>query len=671
MRNVFSVISSLLLASLLALPLASVTSCSGSGAQDGPKVLVIHSYEDEGLEGAYFRKQLDKEFRTLGVRPQTRHVYTDLLHTQTGMYTEKVWKAGLSDELKAWAPDFILVNDDPALNWMLEVGDPIFRTTPVIVAGINVVDSVAFKKFPRLTGFEDRIDFKENLRLIKELTGCNSVTIPLDFVPDDRMLRKQLSADLKGDTLYVDNLDFHLKQLGYSDAYNGQGDKLVVNAISMLRNPANAAPGSPASKGIEKSLLSAAYASNFRHLQVKYDLFSNFLIESSGEPQFTAIHEQFGDSDHLFLCGYFTGLDLQIRDQAKCTAKILSGFPVESMTIRLHKKKYYMDYGAMKRSSLPLSYRELSDRFEFVGVSLPIRHTVAFAALALVLLVFAVLGLVAAVRKSKSRKKTGRPVEEKIRKYNLNFQIKQLLMHTSDLYLWRFDNGTISFFSRFAMVSGLGRNFITLEELEKKCVDPAGVENLKTLVRNIQSPGKYRTTLKLTFDEGRTWHWWDVIYEGRASTSRRFFGLVQLVDKFVDMELKITHAVDVSSEALLKENFLANISHDIRTPLGAVTGFAQLLSEPDITKEDAELYSGIVKENSKILLELIEDVASRSEEDEGIMSINKERIRIADLVYNCYLSNEVLVPQKLTFRYIPCKGPPASSSMQTRCASLR
>lgn len=71
----------------------------------------------------------------------------------------------------------------------------------------------------------------------------------------------------------------------------------------------------------------------------------------------------------------------------------------------------------------------------------------------------------------------------------------------------------------------------------------------------------------------------------------------------------------------LKSNFLANMSHEIRTPLNAILGFSELLSESD-SPEDKIHYKGVIKENGKLLLKLIEDVLDLSKIGANAITLN-------------------------------------------------
>ena len=80
----------------------------------------------------------------------------------------------------------------------------------------------------------------------------------------------------------------------------------------------------------------------------------------------------------------------------------------------------------------------------------------------------------------------------------------------------------------------------------------------------------------------------------------------------------------------LKSAFLANMSHEIRTPLNAIVGFSQLLPSAE-TAEEKKLYSGIINQNSDILLQLINDILDISRLETGRLKLSYEEVEIVSL----------------------------------------
>ena len=58
----------------------------------------------------------------------------------------------------------------------------------------------------------------------------------------------------------------------------------------------------------------------------------------------------------------------------------------------------------------------------------------------------------------------------------------------------------------------------------------------------------------------------------------------------------------------LKTEFIHNISHEVRTPLNGILGFSQLITTPDLSPKDQNNYLDMLKDCSKQLLKVIEDI---------------------------------------------------------------
>ena len=91
-------------------------------------------------------------------------------------------------------------------------------------------------------------------------------------------------------------------------------------------------------------------------------------------------------------------------------------------------------------------------------------------------------------------------------------------------------------------------------------------------------------------------------------------------------------AAEAASQA--KSNFLSNMSHDIRTPMNAITGMTAIgLSHID---EKLRVKDCLMKIQtaSTHLMSLVNDVLDMSRIDSGRMSLNEEEFSLADLVHD-------------------------------------
>lgn len=99
--------------------------------------------------------------------------------------------------------------------------------------------------------------------------------------------------------------------------------------------------------------------------------------------------------------------------------------------------------------------------------------------------------------------------------------------------------------------------------------------------------------------------------QGAATLAR---GETPVLEPSVITELEDLRHSLVTASALLqsrdraKSEFLANMSHEIRTPLGIVLGMTDLIIAKELTEEEHENMSVIVKRNGQQLLRLINDI---------------------------------------------------------------
>jgi PAS domain S-box-containing protein len=80
-----------------------------------------------------------------------------------------------------------------------------------------------------------------------------------------------------------------------------------------------------------------------------------------------------------------------------------------------------------------------------------------------------------------------------------------------------------------------------------------------------------------------------------------------------------------------KTAFLNNISHEVRTPLNAISGFIQVLKLKP-TDNNADVYMNHIQQNSKILLELFEDILDVSSIEAKSVVLKKEDVALKDFL---------------------------------------
>ena len=100
-----------------------------------------------------------------------------------------------------------------------------------------------------------------------------------------------------------------------------------------------------------------------------------------------------------------------------------------------------------------------------------------------------------------------------------------------------------------------------------------------------------------------------------------------------------------------KNSYLINLSHELRTPLNVIYSTEQLIkelnkNEEGIGREKLDHYMSIIKNNTKRLLKIINDLIDSSKIEHGSYNINIEEIDIVYVVEEAALSMKEYIGAK-------------------------
>ena len=654
-----------------AVVLLSLAGCSmNSGIRKDPDhtVVVLHSYSDMGQEGSYFRNYMDGRFRHHGMHVSIHHIYLDLIHKESPFVDEN-GNDRFIETVRSYNPDILLINDDLAFHYILENEDALLQTIPSVFAGVSAATFV-HQDYPFVTGWRDPVDLAANCNLYRNLNYPGSPIVELDWGGYQDELRERLYANIADSTVFINNSDFHIE---YSDLSSEKySDKIIVNFVTMAdpeRNRRLRADDNSEqiNEGLRNSDIGKSYTFEGRqgHIQVKYDLFSNSLIDLTRIPQITGIREQFGSFSNLlganeretvqnyyerpkFLCGYFASVETQIADQVYSAVRILNGENPKDMPVETHQKDYYMDWNAMIQMDPPLSYNDYREQFRIINVPFVVANRTLFVSL-VALGVIMVAGLISFLTSVRFRKRNTQR-EEALALLKKEAQRRLLVLEGSDSFFFKVRDGRIGFLHS-SRSERLTHEF-EIEEYRKEFVAPESYGSFEIctgLVSADTEKSKVRIRAKTLND---VWHWWEVSYRRNENM---MIGFAVSVDKIVEFEKTLQESAVRAEEVISKENFIANITHDIRTPLNAISGFAQLLAD-ECSPEDKVLFTSLIQDNTEQLLDLIDEAVRKPADSTDSMSFKIRRISTAKLVNDSYHTNRILCPSHLKFRFEPYQG---------------
>ena len=164
-----------------------------------------------------------------------------------------------------------------------------------------------------------------------------------------------------------------------------------------------------------------------------------------------------------------------------------------------------------------------------------------------------------------------------------------------------------------------------------------------------RTPGNFTSTLQtcLHDEQGRhvylTFSMVPVV--GKDGIISHYFGMLRNETEMAYTELQLIKETEKAQETeKLKNTFLLNMSYEIRTPLNAVIGFAELFNGPHDV-EDEPVFSEEIKRNTNELLALVNDILYISRLDAKMVEFNYQETDFAALFDGfCYMGWSMLAP---------------------------
>lgn len=91
-------------------------------------------------------------------------------------------------------------------------------------------------------------------------------------------------------------------------------------------------------------------------------------------------------------------------------------------------------------------------------------------------------------------------------------------------------------------------------------------------------------------------------------------------------------AYDLSHIETLRSDFVANVSHEFKTPIAAIEGYAMLLQNPNLTQEKRSHYIEIILDNSRRLSNLSSNILTLSKLENQEMIVDNREFRLDEQI---------------------------------------
>ncbi|MCI6858806.1 MAG: ATP-binding protein [Eubacterium sp.] len=119
--------------------------------------------------------------------------------------------------------------------------------------------------------------------------------------------------------------------------------------------------------------------------------------------------------------------------------------------------------------------------------------------------------------------------------------------------------------------------------------------------------------------------------------------------------IRAQHA-DILKSARMRQDFTANVSHELKTPLTAISGYAELIENGMVAPSEIGEFAGKIRKNARRLLSLINDIIRLSELDSADTRIVMEKFDLLEETQVC-VENLQMYAQKNDVT-ISCEGEP-------------
>lgn len=600
------------------------------------RILVIHSYEETYAAYPDFNSMIAERFKKNNINADIRTVYLDCEAYLAKTELDRM--SFLIDSVTHdWRPEVIIVNEDQATYSLLKCGAPLVKEVPVVFAGVNFPNWKLLKQYPNVTGFHDKIQFRENVEVTQTITGRNiRLFTILDSTFLDMQIRQEAEKQFKtfkviGFMPYPMTTSPEQNRLRSEDGYT------IFHSIPVrMRNDR-------ADFNLMMWTLNKTYR-NQGYVQLKRDFTTINVGNICSSLSFTAINEGFGYNEKL-LGGYFTPLSVQVKEEVDAAVSILNGKSVADIPIMESHKEYVVDWNVMQQINIPKE--SIPNHYIIYHIPFseqyPILWIVTLVSV-IVLLVILISFLIWLYLREQKRKKLVL-IDLANEKETLDLAIEG-----GNTYVWKLEGEYFRFENSFWQSQGIQPKVVHFTEL-RGLIHPDHFGEVKVCWRNLQDTHKKIIQLRCDFN-GSGYQWWEFRYITKQlpGGALKTAGLLLNIQELKDHEEELEAARLLAEKAELKQSFLANMSHEIRTPLNSIVGFANILAaDEEVTAEERQEYIDTINKNSDLLLKLVNDILELSRIESGYMSFNIKKCTVKELVNDVYMTHQVLIGSHLEF----------------------
>lgn len=626
--------------------LFSILFGSCSRTDEKKHILIIHSYEANFPAYKEMKKIIADHLREKNIQAEIHSYYLDCEQN-----LEKRQKKDLYEklnELSSWKPDIIMTFDDQALNILQTCNHPCIESTPVVFSGVNYPNIPFIQKYPNITGFHDKPDYRTNIKLIERLIGKCIVVRVTDNQYIDQIILKDMDDQVrdickKNDLYSSDRIRISGKNGISLDS------KKKIKPDAMYISTINGKSTRSLVKGLGENYFNKAYLATKRdYLTLSLGRFSSF-------PGFSVIYEMVGSNSGV-VGGYVTPLEELTTLAINRVTEIINGVPPTNFRqITETDKAYIFDYRVLEQWGID------KDKLPSGSLLVNMPFYVKYWPYILFLFILAGISLTIIIIYQRILYK-----RENARKKEIQENLKQekeflsFALESGNIFTFRYKNGIFMFDKEFYRYLDIPEEPISADHFQKAIhPDEQADFQLNRYKLDHGFTSRQITRRRYNFNK-KEYLWWEFRYAQNSNISTpneagqvEVNGLCLNIQRIKETEQDLIDARKKAEESdHMKSVFLANMSHEIRTPLNAIVGFSQLLTSPDmlLEEDEKEEFINLINKNSDLLLKLINDILDLSRIESGHIAFSYEKCDLNQLMDDVYNTHRLLMPEGVELR---------------------
>ena len=101
----------------------------------------------------------------------------------------------------------------------------------------------------------------------------------------------------------------------------------------------------------------------------------------------------------------------------------------------------------------------------------------------------------------------------------------------------------------------------------------------------------------------------------------------------------------------IRNRFISNVSHELKTPLSSILGFYQLIEDSEAVSGDGREFLKIIGKNARLMNSLVQDLITSVELNRSEIVLRKDEVEVNDFLRDTYLIAKPIAKEKLNINY--------------------